>query len=119
MKINGVIEDLFLVSGDYRPLAPKYGEYKYLPPQRWIHALKVRNVDISNHTIMYPQYGAVVFLYHPCAPLEQVMTLKDIAKSCLRKHIITSYPELSIDKVQMIPDSCTDWIMCLLLFCSH
>jgi hypothetical protein len=28
-------------SGDYRPLAPKYGEYKYLPPQRWLHALQV------------------------------------------------------------------------------
>ena len=28
-------------SGDYRPVAPKYGEYKYLPPQRWLHVLQV------------------------------------------------------------------------------
>ena len=33
------------------------------------------------------------------------MTLKDIAKNCLRKHIITPYPELSIDKVRMILDN--------------
>ena len=28
-------------SGSYRPLPPAYGEYSYLPPQRWLHALKV------------------------------------------------------------------------------
>lgn len=32
--------------GDCRPLAPRYGEYKYLPPQRWIHALKVSTTCI-------------------------------------------------------------------------
>lgn len=28
-------------SGSYRPLPPMYGEYDYLPQQRWLHALKV------------------------------------------------------------------------------
>ncbi|XP_019850077.1 PREDICTED: uncharacterized protein LOC109580924 [Amphimedon queenslandica] len=71
------------LSGDYRPLAPKYGEYSYLPPQRWLHVLK---------------YGAVVLLYHPCAPMDQVIAMKDILSGCMRKHIITPYPHLSEEK---------------------
>ena len=34
--------------GDFRPLAPKYGEYKYLPPQRWLHAIQVYKNDLIN-----------------------------------------------------------------------
>ena len=28
-------------SGNHRPLWPKYGEYIYLPPQRWVHSIEV------------------------------------------------------------------------------
>jgi hypothetical protein len=66
-------------SGDYRPLRPKYGTYEYLPPQRWLSAL---------------QYGAVVFLYHPCTPLDQVSQLKQLARSCLWRHFVSPYPLL-------------------------
>lgn len=27
--------------GDHRPLWPVYGEYRYLPVQRWLHSLEV------------------------------------------------------------------------------
>ena len=37
---------------------PKYGEYAYLPPQRWLHSL---------------EHGAIVLLYHPCANSDQVI----------------------------------------------
>lgn len=43
--------------GPHRPLWARYGEYKYLPPQRWLH-----NVE----------HGAIVALYHPCADPDQV-----------------------------------------------
>ncbi len=39
-------------AGSHRPLWPAFGEYRYLPPPRWVHAL---------------EHGAAVFLYHPCA----------------------------------------------------
>lgn len=44
-------------SGTHRKLWPVYGEYVYVPPQRWIHSL---------------EHGAIVLLYHPCANLNQV-----------------------------------------------
>ena len=46
------------------------------------------------------QFGAIAFLYHPCAPKEQVAALRSVAWSCLRKYVMTPYPHLSIDKVQ-------------------
>lgn len=60
----------------HRPLWPKYGEYWYVPPQRWLHNI---------------EHGAVVMLYHPCAPYSQVERLKALVTSCIRKHIITPY----------------------------
>lgn len=66
--------------GPYRPLAPKYGVYNYLPPQRWLHSL-------AN--------GAIVLLYHPCAFPGQVDQLKAILERCLYRHIITSSQLLS------------------------
>ncbi|XP_013380422.1 uncharacterized protein LOC106151617 [Lingula anatina] len=62
--------------GPHRPLWPVYGEYRYLPPQRWVHSL---------------EHGAAVFLYHPCAEPGVIDLFKSIARSCLRKHIITPY----------------------------
>jgi len=32
---------VFLLSGPHRPLWPKYGEYAYVPPQRWLHSIEV------------------------------------------------------------------------------
>ena len=41
------------VSGYHRPKWPEYGEYKYIPPLRSVHAL---------------EHGAILFMYHPCTP---------------------------------------------------
>ncbi|XP_055627039.1 uncharacterized protein LOC129769051 [Toxorhynchites rutilus septentrionalis] len=60
--------------GTHRPLWPRYGEYKYVPPQRWVHN---------------SEHGAVIALYHPCANKHQIEELKLIVKSCLYRHIIT------------------------------
>lgn len=67
----------------HRPLWPKYGEYIYVPPQRWLHNI---------------EHGAVVMLYHPCAPTWFVQKLRTIVKGCLRKHIITPYKHLSLKR---------------------
>ncbi len=39
-------------SGDHRPDWARWGEYSYLPPQRWMHNL---------------EHGGVALLYDPCA----------------------------------------------------
>ncbi|KAG8225931.1 hypothetical protein J437_LFUL005967 [Ladona fulva] len=62
--------------GNHRPLWPKYGEYKFVPVQRWLHSL---------------EHGAVVMLYHPCANPVEVNRLRKIVKGCLRRYIITPY----------------------------
>ncbi|BFZ05428.1 hypothetical protein BsWGS_08467 [Bradybaena similaris] len=66
-------------SGSHRPIWPKYGTYKYVPPQRWIHSL---------------EHGAVVFLYHPCADPSQIEQFKGVARSCMYRHIIAPYKKL-------------------------
>lgn len=66
-------------SGNHRPTWPTYGEYRYVPPQRWLHSL---------------EHGAVVLLYHPCADATEVAKLRAIVTSCLRRHIITPYDKL-------------------------
>jgi len=68
--------------GYHRPLWAAYGEYMFLPPQRWLHNL---------------EHGAIVALYHPCADLMFIEQLKALIKSCLYRHIITPYRELSSD----------------------
>lgn len=60
-----------------------FGEYTYLPPQRWLHNL---------------EHGAIVCLYHPCAHKGLVESLKAIVRDCLYRHIITPYRELSIER---------------------
>lgn len=75
-----VYNDVIPTSGAHRPLWARYGEYRYLPKQRWLHNL---------------EHGAAVFLYHPCADEREVTRLRRIAKGCLRKHIITPYKELT------------------------
>ncbi|XP_022184770.2 uncharacterized protein LOC111044029 [Nilaparvata lugens] len=66
--------------GTHRPVWARYGEYKFLPRQRWLHNL---------------EHGAIVMLYHPCAHPLLVRELKDIVKSCLYRHVITPYNLLS------------------------
>ncbi|XP_008545557.1 uncharacterized protein LOC103569820 [Microplitis demolitor] len=65
--------------GTHRPVWPVYGEYKFVPKQRWIHSL---------------EHGAVVMLYHPCANKNEINLLRKIVTQCLRRHIITPYTEL-------------------------
>ncbi|XP_050025741.1 uncharacterized protein [Dermacentor andersoni] len=67
----------------HRPLWPVYGEYKYVPPQRWLHNI---------------EHGAVVMLYHPCAPRWFVEKLRKLVRGCLRKHIITPYRQLTLQR---------------------
>lgn len=68
--------------GTHRPTWPKYGEYKFVPKQRWLHNL---------------EHGAVVMLYHPCAHPILVNHLRHIVVNCLYRHIITPY-NLPIDR---------------------
>jgi len=69
--------------GPHRQVWAKYGEYKYLPAQRWIHNL---------------EHGAVVMLYHPCAHPAIVQRLRNIVNSCLFRHVITPYRHLPPDR---------------------
>jgi len=69
--------------GDHRPIWPKFGEYKFVPPQRWLHNI---------------EHGAVVMLYHPCAHNYMVDKLRKLVTGCIRKHVITPYTNLPEDK---------------------
>lgn len=69
--------------GNHRPLWPKYGEYRFVPIQRWLHNI---------------EHGAVVMLYNPCTVASAVNKLKDIVKNCIKKHIITPSQLLKPDR---------------------
>jgi len=69
--------------GDHRPLWPIFGEYRYVPPQRWLHNI---------------EHGSVVALYHPCALKSEVQKLREAVKGCIRKRIITPYAKLSLER---------------------
>ena len=56
-------------------------------------------VPIKKCLTLLMQLGGVAFLYHPCAPLDQIGRLRDVARACLWKHIITPYPLLSPKQV--------------------
>ncbi|KAL4223815.1 hypothetical protein ACF0H5_017280 [Mactra antiquata] len=72
-----IYDDNLPLNGDHRPLWPQFGEYLYLPPQRWVHSL---------------EHGAIVLLYHPCMIASQQLTaLKSIVRRCLGKHVISPY----------------------------
>lgn len=62
-------------SGNHRPIWPQYGEYEYVPVQRWLHSV---------------EHGAIVMLYHPCATESQVERLRQLVRGCLYRHIITA-----------------------------
>lgn len=74
-----IYEEAVPTSGLHRPVWVTYGDYLYMPPQRWVHAI---------------EHGAAVFLYNPCADEAEIGHLKSIAKSCLRRHVITPYKGL-------------------------
>ncbi|KAF5307668.1 hypothetical protein FQR65_LT06723 [Abscondita terminalis] len=68
--------------GTHRPLWAKFGEYMFLPIQRWLHNL---------------EHGAIVLLYHPCANMQELVLLKKLVKKCLYRHVITPYTLLTTD----------------------
>ncbi|XP_033342447.1 uncharacterized protein LOC117229769 [Megalopta genalis] len=69
--------------GSHRPLWPVYGEYNFLPKQRWLHSL---------------EHGAIAMLYHPCANPLEIKRLKGLVTGCLRRHVITPYNMLPMDR---------------------
>jgi hypothetical protein len=54
------------LAGAHRPDAARWGEYAYLPPQRWVYNL---------------QEGGVVALYHPCVPASFVDDLREFLRT--------------------------------------
>lgn len=60
--------------GTHRPLWPRYGEYKFVPRQRWLHNL---------------EHGGIVALYHPCTSPLEVSRLRQIVTKCLWRHVIS------------------------------
>uniref|UniRef100_A0A1I7XTN0 Uncharacterized protein n=1 Tax=Heterorhabditis bacteriophora TaxID=37862 RepID=A0A1I7XTN0_HETBA len=73
-------DDIPPLRGDHRPNWAKYGEYLYLPVQRWMHNL---------------EHGTIVLLYHPCVDQGELSKLREIVTKCLYRHIITPYNKLS------------------------
>ncbi|MEE3037770.1 MAG: DUF3105 domain-containing protein, partial [Bacteroidota bacterium] len=72
-------------SGPHRSSWAKWGEYEYLPPQRWLHNL---------------EHGGIAFLYHPCAEQSVIDSLRNIACSMpddetgAFRWVLTPYPNL-------------------------
>ncbi len=73
-------------SGTHRPAWAKFGEYAFLPKQRWLHNA---------------EHGAVILLYHPCAPKQTVEALRAFAKTQVAqqgdfafRQLMTPYPAL-------------------------
>jgi hypothetical protein len=71
--------------GPHRPEWAKWGAYKFLPPQTWIHNL---------------EHGGVVLLYHPCTPPDVVAQLRQWAHDHAPdgggplRWVLTPYPGL-------------------------
>ena len=72
--------------GDHRPLWPRYGEYRFVPVQRWLHNI---------------EHGAVIMLYHPCVLDSEVRKLKKLVQGCIKKHVITPTTFLSRERVSL------------------
>lgn len=66
--------------GNHRPNWARYGEYLYVPEQRWLHNL---------------EHGAIILLYHPCVNQAELNRLRSIVANCLYRHVITPYNKLS------------------------
>lgn len=70
-------------SGAHRPVWPVYGEYSYVPVQRWVHNL---------------EHGAIVAAYHPCVNERLLDDFRNLVKKCLYRHIITPYEKLTTER---------------------
>lgn len=70
-------------SGTHRPVWPMYGEYSYVPVQRWLHNL---------------EHGGIVAVYHPCVNKRQLDFFRKLVKKCLYRHIITPYEQLDAER---------------------
>ncbi|XP_074641774.1 uncharacterized protein LOC141899402 [Tubulanus polymorphus] len=70
-------------AGPHRPNWPVYGEYVFMPRQRWLHSL---------------EHGAIVFLYHPCADPIEVDKFRKIVEKCLYRHVITPNRNLTHER---------------------
>jgi len=72
-------------SGNHLGQWATWGEYDYLPPERWIHNL---------------EHGGAVLLYHPCADASVVDALREYARARADddggafRWILTPYPDL-------------------------
>ncbi|XP_064476461.1 uncharacterized protein LOC135390620 isoform X2 [Ornithodoros turicata] len=79
-----IIYDTILPTHEgHRPLWPVFGEYQYVPQQRWLHSI---------------EHGATVMLYHPCTPKAEVRKLRSLVKKCVWKHIISPYRKLTLGR---------------------
>ena len=56
---------------------------RFVPTQRWSHNI---------------EHGAIVMLYHPCTDPDLVNELRSLVTSCLRKHIITPFTDLTEER---------------------
>uniref|UniRef100_A0A915KBD4 Uncharacterized protein n=1 Tax=Romanomermis culicivorax TaxID=13658 RepID=A0A915KBD4_ROMCU len=83
MSKSIIYEEKPPLRGEHRPNWAIWGEYLYLPPQRWLHNL---------------EHGGIIGLYHPCADMEQISILKEVVTDCLYRHIITPYNKLTAER---------------------
>lgn len=72
-------------TGDHRSQWGRWGEYSYMPPQRWLHNL---------------EHGGIAFLYHPCADPQLIDALRTYARNRpdddvgTFRWVMTPYPDL-------------------------
>ena len=61
-----------------------------MPKERWLHNI---------------EHGAIIMLYDPCVLRSEVEKLRNIVRSCIKKHVITPTTFLSPEKVNSLFDS--------------
>ncbi len=72
-------------AGNHRGQWARWGNYAYLPPQRYLHNL---------------EHGGIAFLYNPCAPAELIAELHEAALAApdddggTFRYVMTPYPGL-------------------------
>ena len=57
---------------------------RFVPKERWLHNI---------------EHGAIIMLYDPCVLHSEVEKLRNIVRSCIKKHVITPTTFLSPEKV--------------------
>jgi len=61
---------------------PIFGEYEYLAHRKWFTVI---------------QHGGIVFLYHPCISTNEKQKLQMVARSCLRRYVLTPSEILNVE----------------------